>query len=75
MLMGLLGAQLFKIMMRGCDICKRQESKPENQKNDYPKCDHFPQSYFENIRPHCFLTTKQLEVNHEQSFRPIFSSG
>ncbi len=49
MLMGLLGAQLFKIMMRGCDICKRQESKPENQKNDYPKCDHFPQSNLENI--------------------------
>ena len=23
MLMGLLGAQLFKIMMRGCDICMR----------------------------------------------------
>ena len=75
MLMGLLGAQLFKIMMRGCDICKRQESKPENQKNDNPKCDHFPQSYFENIRPFHFLATKQLEENHEQSFRQIFSSG
>ncbi len=49
MLMGLLGAQLFKIMMRGCDIRVRQEPKPENQKNDYPKCDHFPQSNLENI--------------------------